>query len=91
MAKQFSVSEFADTIRSKYNAYGDVADDVLVDKYLEKYPVYEQNVVRDTDNFVVDEEAVSDEELALRAVEPTPDQPEALWLRRFLLCQPPNT
>ena len=78
MAKQFSVSEFANTIRSKYNAYGDVSDDVLVDQYIKKFPVYEQNLVRDTDDIVIDESVVADDELVLPAVEPTPDQPEAM-------------
>tara|TARA_R110000787_G_scaffold72292_3_gene161240 strand:+ start:8408 stop:16333 length:7926 start_codon:yes stop_codon:yes gene_type:complete len=78
MAKQYSVSEFANNIRSKYDAYGDVADDVLVDQYVKKFPVYEQNIVRDTDDVIIDESVVSDDELVLPAVEPTPDQPEAM-------------
>lgn len=78
MAKQYSVSEFANIIRSKHNAYGDVADDVLVDQYLKKFPVYEQNLVRDTDDVVIDESVVTDDDLVIQAAEPTPDQPEAM-------------
>jgi hypothetical protein len=60
MSKQLSVPEFANTIRSKYNAYGDVPDEKLVNSFLEKYPVYQDRVSFDpiVEEKVAEEEAV---------------------------------
>lgn len=44
--------EFAGKIREKYNAYQDVDDNTLVDKFLEKYPVYKDRV--DTEPSLID-------------------------------------
>ena len=41
---KLTVEEFATKIRNKYNAYQDIEDSVLVEKYLEKYPVYEKRI-----------------------------------------------
>jgi hypothetical protein len=41
---KLTVEEFATKIRNKYNAYQDIEDSVLVNKYLEKYPVYEKRI-----------------------------------------------
>jgi hypothetical protein len=60
MSKQLSVPEFANTIRNKYNAYGDVPDDKLVNTFLEKYPTYQDRVSFDpiVEERVAEEEAV---------------------------------
>ncbi len=44
--KQYTVEEFAASIKEKYPQYEDVDDNVLVDKMLEKYPVYQDKVVK---------------------------------------------
>ena len=41
---KYSVAEFATIVRDKYNAYQDIEDNVLVEKYLEKYPVYQDRI-----------------------------------------------
>ncbi len=40
----YTVAEFAQKIREKYNAYQDVDDQLLVDKMIEKYPVYADQI-----------------------------------------------
>jgi len=40
----YTVAEFAQKIREKYNAYQDVDDQLLVDKMIEKHPVYADQI-----------------------------------------------
>lgn len=40
----FTVPEFANKIRTKYNAYQDIDDKTLVDKVIAKYPVYKDSI-----------------------------------------------
>lgn len=40
----YTVEEFATLVRGKYDTYHDIADDVLVEKILEKYPEYKSKV-----------------------------------------------
>ena len=42
--KKLSVKDFAAKIKEKYPEYNSVADDVLVNKMIEKYPVYQDQV-----------------------------------------------
>ena len=60
MSKQYSVSEFANIIRNKHNAYEDIDDDVLVNQVLKKYPTYQDRVSFDpiVEERVAEEEAV---------------------------------
>jgi ribosomal protein L22 len=44
MVPQVTVEEFLTRYRNKHNAYYDVADDVLIEKVLEKYPVYKDRL-----------------------------------------------
>jgi hypothetical protein len=39
-----TISEFANKIRTRYNAYHDVDDTLLTERFLEKYPVYSDRV-----------------------------------------------
>tara|TARA_R110001592_G_scaffold60362_6_gene183507 strand:- start:1283 stop:10456 length:9174 start_codon:yes stop_codon:yes gene_type:complete len=41
---KLTVEEFATKIRNKFNAYQDIEDSVLVDKFVKKYPVYEKQI-----------------------------------------------
>jgi len=44
MVPQVTVEEFLTRYRNKHNAYYDVADDILIEKVLEKYPVYKDRL-----------------------------------------------
>ena len=42
--KLLSIEEFASILREKYSAYEDVDDSTLVNKWIEKYPVYKKRI-----------------------------------------------
>ena len=42
---EVTVEEFLTRYRNKHNAYYDVADDILIEKVLEKYPVYKDKLI----------------------------------------------
>ena len=46
--EKYTVKEFAEKIRNKYNAYHDVDDEKLVRSVLKKYPVYSDKITFDT-------------------------------------------
>ena len=56
--EKLTIADFASAVRSKYNAYEDVEDSVLVEKIIEKYPEYSSQVEMSTDVKVEEPEAV---------------------------------
>ncbi len=59
--EKLTIADFASAVRSKYNAYEDVEDSVLVEKIIEKYPEYSSQVEMSTDVKVEEPEAVVEE------------------------------
>ena len=59
--EKLTIADFASAVRSKYNAYEDVEDSVLVEKIIEKYPEYSSQVEMSTDVKAEEPEAVVEE------------------------------
>ena len=58
---EYTVTEFADKIRTKYNAYYDMDDSTLVNKIVAKYPEYESWITSSGDQEEVEEVEVKEE------------------------------
>jgi hypothetical protein len=85
---KYSVAEFATIVRNKYNAYQDIADDVLVEKYLEKYPVYQDRIDFNykQPETQVEEEAIEEptqEEVVVEEAEPVVEKKKEGWQPKY--------
>tara|TARA_R110002020_G_scaffold64375_3_gene170810 strand:+ start:26024 stop:36031 length:10008 start_codon:yes stop_codon:yes gene_type:complete len=58
---EYTVTEFADKIRTKYDAYYDMDDSTLVNKIVAKYPEYESWITSSGDQEEVEEVEVEEE------------------------------
>ena len=54
----YTIKEFANIVRNKYNSYEDISDDVLVEKWMKKYPEYKDRISDKPEEVVVEEETV---------------------------------
>ena len=59
MVPEVTVEQFLIRYRNKHNAYYDVPDDILIEKVLEKYPVYKERLT----DYMTPEERARDEQL----------------------------
>ena len=96
--KKYTVQELAKLIKAKYPMYNDMEDDVLVERIIEKYPVYSQYLVGEKEDTPVDLKKKEDfslgktdldlpsdqDSLATQESTPQTDQEESFEVRDYL-------
>ena len=96
--KKYTVQELAKLIKAKYPMYNDMEDDVLVERIIEKYPVYSQYLVGEKEDTPVDLKKKEDfslgktdldlpsdqDSLATQESKPQTEQEESFELRDYL-------